>query len=868
MTLKRILLLLLAVIIILPLGIAGWFLASFDPNAYAPQIEDAVQKATGRTLTLGAPIKMALSLTPSIETDHVTVSNPAGFADANLLSLSHLEAKIALLPLLTHKVDIIKLVLVNPTINLQTNAAGQADWDFANQTAPSPAGGAGQSPAGGAGQSPAGGGGAPPGASNPYKIILQTVDIQNAAIAVKDATGKPTAIMSLADLTAKADSASAPLNITAQATYNNIPVTLTGTTGPVERFSGIGSGPWPVNLTLAAAGATASIQGNILHPRTATGYNLALNATIPALEAFQPAVPAGLTLPPIHHFVLAATVKDQGSTMPFIGDLSVKTGASDLSSYRLGLSLTNLDFEMASLNTQPAINAAGVINNIPLTLTGSTGSVAQLLNPAWFPATAQPTAGNFPINLQAAAGDAKFTAAGGIATPANLAGVAINLTAAIPDLSALSPLAGTPLPAWKNLQTQATIIDPGGMGIAKAAGLDSLTLTMDNAALGGDASLTFGHRPDIQIALKGQQIDLDALLAAWPSQNATPNAPKTPAPQNGPLIPTAKLPLDILKNYDANIQLAADSMVINKATYTAIQGQAALQDGVLTINPLTGILPGGDVSATAILDTTKAPAAAHWTLNAPALALGPFLKSLNLPHTAEGTIQVQLNASGTGDSPHEILSTVNGELGLASVNFIVDGAVLDAVFGSALRAVHLPADALGAQGPVPARCFAVRVDAQNGTGTIRALTLDSSRLQVQGGGHLNFGDETLGVILRPQLAVGLGNQIGVPVEIGGTFTDPRTQLAPLGAVQDAAKSALGLPVNLAQQIIGNNTVLNDIASTLGVDGGGDVCPAALALGRLGQPGPAAAALPAANDNGVAGKVLSGPKNLLDSLFSK
>jgi AsmA protein len=161
------------------------------------------------------------------------------------------------------------------------------------------------------------------------------------------------------------------------------------------------------------------------------------------------------------------------------------------------------------------------------------------------------------------------------------------------------------------------------------------------------------------------------------------------------------------------------------------------------------------------------------------------------------------------------------------------------------------------------------VDAQNGTGTIRALTLDSSRLQVQGGGHLNFGDETLGVILRPQLAVGLGNQIGVPVEIGGTFNDPTTNIAPIGAVQDAAKSAIGLPVNLAQQIIGNNTVLNDIASTLGVDGSGDVCPAALALGRLGQPGPAAAPLPATNNiNGVAGKVLSGPRNLLDSLFSK
>jgi AsmA protein len=853
MTLKNILLLLLAVIIIVPAGLAAWFVTSFDPNAYAPQIEAAVQKATGRTLTLGGPIKMALSLTPSIETDNVTLSNPAGFADANLLSLTHLEAKILLLPLLTHKVDIIKLVLVNPTINLQTNASGQADWDFAT---PAPAAGSG---------SPAP---PPAGASNPYKVILQSVDIQNAGIALKDPTGKTTAIMSLADFTAKADSASAPLNITAAASYNNIPLTITGTTGPVERFSGIGDGLWPVDLTLKAENATASIQGNILHPRSATGYNFTIHASIPALEAFQQALPAAIKLPPIHNFALAATVKDQGSTMPFIGNLSVKTGASDLSSFRPGLNLTSLDLEMASLNTQPSINATGTINNIPLTLTGSTGSLAQLLNPAWFPATAQPSPGSFPVSLQAAAGDAKFTASGGIATPASLSGVAVNLTAAIPDLSALSPLAGTPLPAWKNIQAQTSIIDPGGAGLAKAAGLDGLTLTMDNAALGGDASITFGMRPDIQIALKGQQINLDALLAAMPSDNATPNAPKAPASQNGPMISTAKLPLDLLKNYDANIQLAADSMVVNKATYTAIQGQAVLQDGVLTINPLSGILPGGDVSATASLDANKDPAAAQWTLNAPALALGPFLKSLNLPNTAEGTMRVQMNANGNGDSPHDILASVNGQLGLASVNGIVDGQVLDALFGAALEAVHLPESVVGAQGPVPVRCFALRVEAQSGTGTIRTLTLDSSRLQVQGGGRLNFGNETLAVILRPQITIAGGNQIGVPVEISGSFTHPQTGVAPLGAIQDAAKSALGLPVNLAQQIVGNNNVLGDIASTLGLSGG-DVCPAALSLGRLGQPGPAAAALPAAGSkDGAVGKVLSGPRNLLDSLFGK
>lgn len=855
MSLKRFLLLGLAVLVILPAAALAWLIAGFNPNAYAPQITAAVQKATGRTLNFGGPIKMALSLTPTIEADNLTLSNPPGFTAPNLLSLSHIEAKIGLLPLLTHKLDIIKLVLVSPAITLQTNAAGQSDWDFST---PGPDNTASASTT-------------PPASTNPYKIILESVEIQNAAITVQNPAGKPTTNMALADFTAKAASAAAPLSITAQAAYNGLPLTLTGTLGPIERLSGIGTGPWPADLTLTAANATASIKGAIAHPRTAQGYKFAVAATIPALEALAPALPPGLALPPIHNLSLAANIHDQGSTMPFIGDLSLKSGASDLSSLRPGLALQNLEIEMASLNTAPSIIAAGSINNIPLSLTGSTGAIARLLPAAWLPATAQPSPGNFAVNLTASAGDAKFTASGGIATPANLAGVAINLTAAIPDLSTLSPLAATPLPAWKNIAAQGTIIDPGGLGLARAAGLDSLTLTMDNAALGGDASVNFGPgfgaHPNVQIALKAQQINLDALRAAWPSPAATPSAPTAQAAPATSLLPTTKLPLATLNAYDADIQLAADSLIINNATYTALQTHATLQNGLLTINPLTAILPGGDVTATATLDASKSPAAATITLNAPALALSPFLKSLNLPNTAQGTINLQLNANATGNSPHDLAASLNGQLGLAAVNGIIDGTVLDAVLGTALRKIGLPESTIGAQGPVPVRCFAVRLDAQNGMGTIRALTLDSSRLQLQGGGHVNFGAETLGVILRPQIALGGGNQIGVPVEIAGSFTHPNPEIAPVGALQDAAKSALGLPVNLAQQAVGGNKIFGAIANTLGL-GQGDVCPAVLSLARLGQPGPAAAMPATAPPGGAAGKIISGPQNLLNSLFNK
>jgi AsmA protein len=255
-------------------------------------------------------------------------------------------------------------------------------------------------------------------------------------------------------------------------------------------------------------------------------------------------------------------------------------------------------------------------------------------------------------------------------------------------------------------------------------------------------------------------------------------------------------------------------------------------------------------------------------IDAPALALSPFLKAIDVPNTAQGTMQAQLTASGTGDSLHDMASTMNGQLGMAMVNGIVDGSVLENLFGAVLRTVGLPEKLVGAQGPVAVRCFALRVDATNGTGAVRALTLDSSRLLVQGGGTLNFGNETLGVVLRPQMQL-IGNQIGVPVEIGGTFAAPVTGVAPFGALQDAARTAVGLPLNLAQEVVGGGGFLGKVASTLGVSQP-DVCPVALNLGRLGQPGPAAPPpfASASSSNGIIPTITSGPKSLLNSLFGK
>ena len=854
MSLKRVAIAALLIVVLVPLIGVTVFIWQFNLNSYAPQIIAAVDKATGRQLTLGGPIGLALSLTPTVEVNNVSLSNPTGFQDPNLLTLDRIEARIALLPLLSHKIDILKLVLVGPNITLERNGASQDNWDMAPPPAGSPDAGATMP-----GEATEGG----------YKFALEAVEIQNGLITLKNIKAGSAATVALTDLAGTADSPAAPLKLDAHAVYNGTPFTLAGVVGPVERFSGVGSGPWPVDLSLNTNGASASVKGSIAEPGDAKGYNLKVGVNIPALEALASELPrsllGGLALPAIQGITATAQVVDQNSTIPEIDNLSIKAGPSDLSTVRPGLMLNAADVEMASLDQAFSINMTGSISGTPLSLTANFGPLMALLNPAWLPASAAVKQGNFPVAVNLQAGDAKLAITGGIAAPTKLAGVALAITATAPDLSRLNGVFGEPLPAWKNISLQTTLIDPGGSGLMAAAGLDGTVFTMDNASLGGDASLYFGAQPRLQLAVTAQQLNLDPLIAAFPPATGSSQPPVSGAtPVNPPatFIPDTKLPVDEMKKFSADIQVSADTVVFNNATYSAGQGHAVLQNGVLTINPLTAQLPGGGVSATAALDATQEPAAANLSISAPALALGPFLRALKLPDTAQGTMQVAMQMSGTGDSPHAIASTANGQLGLAMVNGVVDGSVLQGIFGTALSAVGLPQNLLGTQGPVAVRCFGLRVDAANGLGTIRALTMDSSSLLIQGGGNLDFGKETLGVIIRPDLLV-VGNHVGVPVEIGGTFRQPTTSVATFGAVKAAAKTAVGLPVSVVETITGSNSIVGNLIGSLGLGESGDVCPAALSLGRLGKPGPSPAPQTKTSPTQT---LISTPKNLLNSLL--
>jgi AsmA protein len=564
-----------------------------------------------------------------------------------MASLQRIEAQVALLPLLSHRIDIIKLALIDPVITLEYGPTGTPNWLFDH-----------------ASSAPASTGAAPARASAGHGIALQAVSIENGTITYKPpaalvplqpgqvaAAAAPT-VLTIVHFTGSAASLGAPLHVSMQAQYDSQPFTLTGTTGPVSRLSG-GDGVWPVDVTLGAQNATLRLKGSIAHPRHLDGYALDLHAAIPDLAALDPYA-AGFNLPPLQTVAFAAqiTQADQATPgLPTISNASLTAGQSNLDTWRKGLSISSLNATMASLDQPLNVALAGQYQGKPVGLEGTAGPLGPILvaalhipvpKPAARGTTAQAGAAErFAVNLAAKVGNAQFGVAGGIASPETLAGVALKITARVPNLAHLSDLAGRPLPAWTNIGLSGLLTDPGGQGLSRAVGLDSLAVTADQGQFGGAFSLTQGATPDLQAVINAPRIDLTALLQAMPKPAAdtsaaaggttTPQAAVPPsAAQAEDLIPATPLPFGLLRQGDGNVELTIGQLMYDGASYDAITAHGLLHDGVLMVRPITAELPGGSITGTVAIDAKANPPRVHVTEAAPAFRLAPLLTVLGL----------------------------------------------------------------------------------------------------------------------------------------------------------------------------------------------------------------------------------------------
>ena len=107
-----------------------------DVNQYKPQIEARVQEATGRPFKIGGDIDLSIFPWVGLALSDLNLGSPSGFGETELLTVSRFEARVRLLPLLSKKVEIKRIILEAPVMALVKKKDGETNWAFKTPGSP------------------------------------------------------------------------------------------------------------------------------------------------------------------------------------------------------------------------------------------------------------------------------------------------------------------------------------------------------------------------------------------------------------------------------------------------------------------------------------------------------------------------------------------------------------------------------------------------------------------------------------------------------------------------------------------------------------------------------------------------------------
>ncbi|WP_305407011.1 AsmA family protein [Photobacterium leiognathi] len=125
---KKLLYVLLGIIIVVVLGIVA-LVTLVNPNQFKPVIAEQVKEQTGRDLVISGDIGWRFFPTLGLNIGETALKNPQGFAQPNLIQFKQAELSVAVLPLLSHKLDIGTVSLDGAHVFVQTLKDGRSNLD-------------------------------------------------------------------------------------------------------------------------------------------------------------------------------------------------------------------------------------------------------------------------------------------------------------------------------------------------------------------------------------------------------------------------------------------------------------------------------------------------------------------------------------------------------------------------------------------------------------------------------------------------------------------------------------------------------------------------------------------------------------------
>jgi AsmA protein len=391
----------------------------------------------------------------------------------------------------------------------------------------------------------------------------------------------------------------------------------------------------------------------------------------------------------------------------------------------------------------------------------------------------------YALSLDATLGRTSVQAEGSITGLVGLAATDMRLALRGDSLEQFYVLLGIPFPATHAYSMQGQLLHRGTVWR-----YDAFTGRIGASDMAGSLQVDLaGKRPALSADLASRLLDLNDLGSVIGARAGTvAPAVRTPAAQ-ARVLPDLPFRIDRWNALDAEVQLRARTLLHAAAQpLENLVTHLSLRDAVLTLDPLSFGLAGGQLTARISLDGRSTPLQARAQVQAHKILLARLFPTLALNRNSVGQVNGELDLSGQGNSVARMLATSSGKLGLV----VSGGAVSKLMMERAglhlweILALNLSGDRL-----VKLRCAVADFDVSHGSMHAAALVLDTEITTLVGSGSIDLAQEKLDLTLNQKTKATSPLALRSPIHVRGNFAQPEVQVDK-GRMAARTLGALGL----------------------------------------------------------------------------
>lgn len=409
----------------------------------------------------------------------------------------------------------------------------------------------------------------------------------------------------------------------------------------------------------------------------------------------------------------------------------------------------------------------------------------------------------FPVQVDLRAGNTRAVVEGTLTDPRNLGALDLRLRLSGDSLGNLYPLTGVTLPDTGAYATDGRLRAELQNAEGPTFRYEGFNGRIGGSDIHGDLAFISGEpRAKLTGDLTSNQLlfaDLAPLIGADSSEEKKARGVEDKQPSER-VLPTEEFKTDRWRDMDADVRFTGKRIEHGETLpISDLSTHVVLENGVLSLQPLSLGVAGGRLDTQIRLDGQRSPLSGQVTLKARSFKLKQLFPTVETMQNSLGELNGDADIRGTGNSVAALLGTANGDLRLLMNDGTVSRSLMEI---AGLNVGNYLVGRLFGDDEVQINCAVSDINFKDGLATPRVFVLDTENAVINIAGSVNLKTEGLDLDVVPRSKGLRIISLRSPLYVDGTFKNPSpgVHAGPL-ALRGAGLVVLGATVGPAAGLL-------------------------------------------------------------------